>query len=394
MQGKLLFSVVIAHYNQMKTVKESIDSVLMQNYENIEIIIADDCSPIFNAEELEDYVECHKNANLKEFKIARMSVNKGTVANLNNALDFCSGEYIIVFGGDDTLYDEDTLSNFVDVFNKNDKDTLIVAGQAYMYDHKLKKVQSTFVDESLAYINNEVSPIELYQQLIYSVMYAMGATAFKKEIFEKYGKFNEKYKMVEDWSYLLSVSRQGEKVIFNDFGALKHRDGGVSHHNDSHIPKHVLEYYNDLLLIQEFEILPHIAALSMNEQINIFNKYEREKESLGEILENHRFPNERLAKTTILRQNPKLLFRLIIRRVTEISIKKANILILGFLLLTIIGFVLDIIKVTNSGGGFNYLLWSAIINPLTIIILVIMVLTNGLKWAFLLKKQIKNILRR
>ena len=39
-----LVSIAIVTYNQKEYLKECIDSILMQDYENKEIIIADDCS--------------------------------------------------------------------------------------------------------------------------------------------------------------------------------------------------------------------------------------------------------------------------------------------------------------------------------------------------------------
>lgn len=43
-ENKPLVSVIITTYNRADLVNRSIDSVLEQDYENIEIIVVDDCS--------------------------------------------------------------------------------------------------------------------------------------------------------------------------------------------------------------------------------------------------------------------------------------------------------------------------------------------------------------
>ena len=54
-----LFSVIILVYNNSVYLTECIDSILMQTYPNIELIIADDHSLSFDEEYFKDYIQKH-----------------------------------------------------------------------------------------------------------------------------------------------------------------------------------------------------------------------------------------------------------------------------------------------------------------------------------------------
>ncbi len=90
------FSICLITYNQEKYIKETIESVLNQTYQNFEIILSDDCST-------DNTVEVVKSINDSRIKIVKTSYNMGINANLNNAIDNMSGDYLMFLGGDDNL---------------------------------------------------------------------------------------------------------------------------------------------------------------------------------------------------------------------------------------------------------------------------------------------------
>lgn len=98
--AKPLVSVMIITYNQVDYLKEALDSVLQQNYENLEIIVADDCSTDGTAELLYVYKEKHPKKIF--FKISKE--NQGITKNSNQAWFDCSGKYVAILGGDDLFF--------------------------------------------------------------------------------------------------------------------------------------------------------------------------------------------------------------------------------------------------------------------------------------------------
>ena len=99
-----LFSVIILTYLQRHFIEECIDSVLMQDYPNIELVVCDDCSADFDTQEVivsddgsdnfpeeavNEYIACNKSSNIKSVKIHREESNVGTVKHLNHAVKIC-----------------------------------------------------------------------------------------------------------------------------------------------------------------------------------------------------------------------------------------------------------------------------------------------------------------
>jgi alpha-1,3-rhamnosyltransferase len=96
-----LVTVCIPSYNHSKYVRDCIQSVVNQDYENIELIIIDDGSTDASVElikKLED--DC--TSRFKRFEI-RSRPNKGLCATLNEALNWAKGEYFSPIASDDIL---------------------------------------------------------------------------------------------------------------------------------------------------------------------------------------------------------------------------------------------------------------------------------------------------
>lgn len=275
MQNKI-FTIVIAHYNQFDLLKKAIDSVLYQNYKKIQLIIADDCSlSKEQVSEINNFVNTNKNKNIVDYKFLSNVENLGTVKNINNALNHAKGEYVLFFAADDLLYDENVIENFSNEFDNSTYN--VITAQCYMFDSEMEKNSGPYVNVKNAIQNNKMTSLEQFKKLAFSCIYGSGGTAYRKEVFTKFGKFNEKYKLVEDWAYYLYITRNGEKIIFKDFPALKHRDGGVSHsnYNKETIPSHVKQYYIDILNIYEKEILTYLNYFDFNTKLKLINRYKQ-----------------------------------------------------------------------------------------------------------------------
>lgn len=91
----LLFSIVIACYNQEAYVREAVESALAQDYHSKEIIVVDDASRDGTAAVLSSFGE--------SITVARLPINGGVAAARNHGASLARGDYLVFLDGDDVL---------------------------------------------------------------------------------------------------------------------------------------------------------------------------------------------------------------------------------------------------------------------------------------------------
>ncbi|TKK08574.1 glycosyl transferase family 2 [Pseudomonas fluorescens] len=100
-KGPSLVSIVIPCYNHEDYIQDSIMSVVNQCYENIELIVIDDGSKDASVEKIKELIHICKGR-FKRFEF-RARENIGLCATLNEAIDWCQGEYYAAIASDDIL---------------------------------------------------------------------------------------------------------------------------------------------------------------------------------------------------------------------------------------------------------------------------------------------------
>jgi glycosyltransferase involved in cell wall biosynthesis len=109
-----LVSVNITTFNRAKLLPRCLDSVLKQHYQNLEVLVVDDCSKDNTAEVMQAYM-----AKDKRVKYIRHEENQGNAYARNTALANCSGEYVAFMDDDDEWIDSDKISKQVSIFEEN-----------------------------------------------------------------------------------------------------------------------------------------------------------------------------------------------------------------------------------------------------------------------------------
>lgn len=265
------YSVIITHYNQMSYIFEAIDSVLKQDYPNIELIITDDCSKVFDKRKIENYIKKNRRDNIVNYDFMINEKNLGTTKTLNKAVSMATGDYIHFFAADDALHDSTVVSKFVKGFSKNKE--LIMTAQCMMCGTKLTDIREKYVPANKAKALNKESVEKQYVEVARCCIYGSGATAYDRRIFTELGLFDEKYKLVEDWSFYLLATMKGYKIKYLDFVAFLHRTGGVSHYENKDLPLHVKVYQKDILNIFEDLVIPNLKDMEEDIAEEIYQRY-------------------------------------------------------------------------------------------------------------------------
>lgn len=97
MELRPLISVIMGSYNCEKTLKESINSIINQTYENWQLIICDDCSSDSSYKIAKSYKKKYED----KIILIRNKVNLGLAGALNECLKHATGKYIARQDADD-----------------------------------------------------------------------------------------------------------------------------------------------------------------------------------------------------------------------------------------------------------------------------------------------------
>lgn len=128
--SKPLISVICLCFNHEKYVIAALESIISQEYSNIEIILVDDYSTDNSRKVIEIW---NTNNTLK--KIIFNEKNLGITKSFNNALKYVTGEYVIDLAADDMLA-PCALKNHIENFKKNNNQIGVSFGNVETIDEK------------------------------------------------------------------------------------------------------------------------------------------------------------------------------------------------------------------------------------------------------------------
>lgn len=197
-----LVSVVIACYNHEQFVQDAIQSVIDQTYNNIELIIIDDGSQDGSVIKIQKMVESCKERFIRfEF---RSRPNKGLSLTLNEALEWCEGEYISPFASDDIMFKNktsDQLKLFIDY-----PDIVGVFGAVQKINQKNEKLDEI----------RQPDKIFEFDDLIYTEHFLPAPTQMLRlNALKEIGGYIEGM-IIEDWYIYLKILEKGNKILYKD----------------------------------------------------------------------------------------------------------------------------------------------------------------------------------
>lgn len=112
MNKNILFSILIPAYKK-QFLKDCIESVLSQTYDNFELIIVDDASP----QDLFSVVGLYNDSRIRYYRNEVGFGALNVVGNWNKCLEYATGDFVICMGDDDMLTPT-CLSDYNDLINK------------------------------------------------------------------------------------------------------------------------------------------------------------------------------------------------------------------------------------------------------------------------------------
>lgn len=184
-----LVTVLMSVYNGEKHLRETIDSILNQTFNDFEFIIINDGSTDRSRKIIE-------SCNDKRIVLINQE-NKGLVKSLNYGISLAMGRYIARMDQSDVSF-PGRLQREVDVLEA-DKEVGLVGVSYIAMDEKGKKI---YEDHCPA--ENEV----IQAKLINKNCFCHGAVMFRKRCLEEVGHYREIFSMAEDYDLWLRITEK------------------------------------------------------------------------------------------------------------------------------------------------------------------------------------------
>jgi glycosyltransferase involved in cell wall biosynthesis len=157
---KPLVSVIALCYNQQDYLKYTLDSIIKQDYPNVELIIIDDCSGDGSVVSIEEWVRDNGLA----VTLVKNERNLGICKAANIGLKHCHGKYFQLIACDDVLLPQ-KISKQVAILEEDDKLAFAFSDAYLMNDqHEWQQHGPKFIQTNLFHFTP--FPKNLYQLLI------------------------------------------------------------------------------------------------------------------------------------------------------------------------------------------------------------------------------------
>lgn len=238
-----LISIITINFNNKGGLSKTIDSVLDQTFKEFEYIIIDGGSTDGSAEVIQE----KKN----NFSYSISEKDGGIYEAMNKGIEVATGKYLLFLNSGDYLSSPQVLQQAASYLTGID----IVYGDLYQ-DVRGRLVETIYpskITPKYFFINSLPHP----------------ASFIKKELFEKYGNYNTRYKIVSDWEFFfLAVCKYNCSVhhipvfvsVYNLIG-MSHKSGNLPAREremviDNHF-KEIKDFYEKKLKRERVILAPY-----------------------------------------------------------------------------------------------------------------------------------------
>lgn len=209
---KPLISLITVSYKSEKTIAETIESILMQTYENIEYIIVDGLSPDNTVPIAKSYISSFKDKGYN-FKIISEK-DRGLYDAMNKGIQLASGDIVGILNSDDFYVDEHVIEKVAEMMT-TENSACLYADLLYVDESDTDKIVRRWKANNgdFRFGWNPPHP----------------TTFIRKKTYDKFGLYRIDYKISSDYDILYRIIHKGKaKTSYLREYIVKMRLGGKS----------------------------------------------------------------------------------------------------------------------------------------------------------------------
>lgn len=205
-----MISIALATYNGERFLREQLDSIYSQTYQDIEVVACDDCSSDQTVSILKEY---EHTRGLRYYANPR---NLGYIKNFEKAISLCEGEYIALSDQDDIW-----MPNKLVILMEAIADNLLAFSDMRLIDDQGATICESFFDEYA--VNPERAKSFKYMAFR---NYVTGCSIlFRSELFSEARPFDARVPH-DYWLALLALKR--DKITYCDQSLVQYRQHSMN----------------------------------------------------------------------------------------------------------------------------------------------------------------------
>ena len=185
-------SVIIPVYNRASMIQRAIDSVLMQTYPSIELIVVDDASD----DDLDFVLDTYRESGELAFELIRLAENSGVSVARNKGIELASGEWISFLDSDDEWL-VDKVSNQIQVLKDNPFFRAIHSNEKWMRNG-CELMQKAYHAKPVGWG---------FEKSLKRCLIAPSSFMMHRDLWKHLGNFDEDLAVCEDYDFWLRLLR-------------------------------------------------------------------------------------------------------------------------------------------------------------------------------------------
>lgn len=197
----MTITLITCTYNAESVLQRTLNSILKQNYNNIEHIIIDGKSKDSTLNIAEQY-KATSNIQRTGHKITIISEpDKGLYDAMNKGISYATGEYLCFLNAGDVLHDENTIHNIVRAIKSSNKEHGVIYGE------------TDIVDDSGKFIGHRHlrAPKNLTWYSFRHGMLVCHQAFYANTRIAKQTPYNLKYRISADVDWCIRIMKKAEK---------------------------------------------------------------------------------------------------------------------------------------------------------------------------------------
>ena len=240
-------SIVTINYNNAEGLRRTLASVAAQTYHDIEHIMIDGGSSDESVDIIKEYV----NQCVMYDVLWVSEKDNGVYHAMNKGIRKATGDYIQILNSGDILAAPDVTERMMAVLTQVNTEELIVksGGVPILYGNMLK----SYDGKTIVHRDTCGSGMYTPESFLYFYKGTLNhdCAYIRRDLFEKYGLYNEEMKICSDWEwYVRAIALGGEKAVYTDIDVTIFDMNGVSESHGKNaelIKKERREYLEKIL---------------------------------------------------------------------------------------------------------------------------------------------------